>query len=214
MAGSVLRRLRRDRLRRWHRDRHGADSDVQTLTDSGRYEFWAVAAANANNEAATSTCGSETVIVPLTTPRSPSRPRSRGPPTTRNAADGAHITSGESVYDTATVTGAASPTQTVTYYVAGPFLGAFAATDCATGTAIGTGVKSNAQTLTAAGRYEFWAVAAANANNNAATSTCGSETVVITQNIGAKTMGFWRNKNGQGIITSFCKGKDGNCWYG
>ena len=63
MAGSVLRRLRGDRLRRWHRDRHGAASDVQTLDRCRSLRVLGGAAANANNEAATSTCGSETVIV-------------------------------------------------------------------------------------------------------------------------------------------------------
>ena len=53
-----------------------------------------------------------------------------------NIADNANVASGTKVFDTATVTGAASPAQTVSYFYAGPFSTPFASTDCATGTAI------------------------------------------------------------------------------
>ena len=43
-------------------------------------------------------------------------------------------------------------------------------------------------------------------NNEKVTSTCGSETVKITTDVGGKTIGYWRNKNGQAIITKYCAG--------
>src|SRR3954465_15722223 len=169
----------------------GTASDVKTLNDAGRYEFWAVAAANANNNAATSTCGDETVNVGLNSPQISTQVKNAGADgavggtgadADSNIADNASVSIGTKVFDTANVTGAATPTQTITYYMAGPFSGAFAATNCDTGTAIGTGTASDVKTLNDAGRYEFWAVAAANANNNAATSTCGDETVNVGLN--------------------------------
>ena len=169
----------------------GANSDVQTLTDAGRYELWATTAANANNEAATSTCGSETLIVPLNKPSivthlhnagSDGLVGGTGTAADTDLSDGDSVAIGTSIYDTATVTGAATPNPTVTYHIAGPFSGAFAATNCDAGTAIGTGANSDVQTLTDAGRYELWATTAANANNEAATSTCGSETLIVPLN--------------------------------
>ena len=169
----------------------GANSDVQTLTAAGRYELWATTAANANNEAATSTCGDETLIVPQNKPSivthlhnagSDGLVGGTGTAADTDLSDGDSVAIGTSIYDTATVTGAATPNPTVTYHIAGPFSGAFAATNCDAGTAIGTGANSDVQTLTAAGRYELWATTAANANNEAATSTCGDETLIVPQN--------------------------------
>jgi hypothetical protein len=65
---------------------------------------------------------------------------------------------------------------------------------------------SGSVTLSLPGSYEFWATYSGDLNNVGSTSACGSETVAITAPIGGKTIGFWRNKNGQAIITNYCLG--------
>jgi hypothetical protein len=179
----------------------GSHSNVQTLSSAGRYEFWAVYSGDANNAGSTSTCGTESVTVSKSSPGIGTQVKNAGANGAvgggddSDIADDASVTIGTKVFDTATVTGAASPAQTITYYVAGPFTTAFSATNCNSGTSIGTGANSNVQTLSAAGRYEFWAVAAANANNEAATATCGAETVNVS-------------KNKPGIVTQVKKSSD------
>lgn len=145
-----------------------------------------------------------------------------------DVTDGAAVPSGTSVYDTSTLTGSASGggTATVSYYYAGPLSATQdAALLCngSSGTKVGSDVTVTASgtvpnsanvTLSTAGTYQFWAIYSGNDYNNAATSTCRSETVIVSINLGAKTIGFWQNKNGQRIITNGCAGTSGTSLYG
>jgi hypothetical protein len=104
-----------------------------------------------------------------------------------NIADGGNVTIGTGVYDTATITGAtADAGGTVSYYYQNQTV-----PGCSAGTLIGSAVTvtngvvpaSATVTLSTAGTYEFWAAYSGDPpDNNASTSPCGSETVVVGQN--------------------------------
>lgn len=104
-----------------------------------------------------------------------------------NIADGGSVTIGTGVYDTATITGAtADAGGTVSYYYQNQTV-----PGCLNGTLIGSAVAvtngvvpaSATVTLSTAGTFEFWAVYSGDPpDNNASTSPCGSETVVVGPN--------------------------------
>lgn len=109
-----------------------------------------------------------------------------------NIADGGSVVIGTGVYDTATFAGGITDDAggTVSYYYQKQ-TGATATCSIASGTLIGAAVTvtngvvpaSATVTLSAAGTYEFWAVYSGDPpDNNASTSTCGSETVVVGPN--------------------------------
>ena len=101
--------------------------------------------------------------------------------------DGATVPIGTGVYDTAIITGATSDAGgTVSYYYQKEN-----SPTCSNGTLIGSAVtvtnglvpSSATVTLSSSGTYEFWAVYSGDPpDNNASTSPCGSETVVVGLN--------------------------------
>ncbi len=108
-----------------------------------------------------------------------------------NITDGASVAVGTGVYDTATLSGAniASAGGTVSYYSQAQTVNDVSP-NCTAGTLVGSAVNvtngvvpaSASVTLSSTGTYEFWAVYSGDANNLGSTSTCGSETVVVTPN--------------------------------
>ena len=192
------------------------NSSSVVLSAAGVYEFWAVYSGDGNNLGSTSTCGSETVVVPLNTTSIATQVKLASG--NSNVADGGTLVQGTTVYDTATLTGkTANAGGTVTYYVQKQTT---STPTCNAGTSLGAktvlnGVvpKSDNYTFPTSGVYEFWAVYSGDPNNLGSTSACGSETVQVLLNTGAHTIGFWRNKNGQDIITKRCAGTSGTSLY-
>jgi len=168
-------------------------SSTVTLSSAGTYEFWAVYTGDDNNNGATSTCGTETVVVPKNSPTIPTQVKNTNGTTTTtddtNVADGGSVPIGTTVYDTATLSGATSDAGgSVEYFYKQQAAGA-TTPDCTSGTSLGSKTVTNGVvpasdtvTLSSAGTYEFWAVYTGDDNNNGATSTCGTETVVVTPN--------------------------------
>jgi len=106
--------------------------------------------------------------------------------------DGATVPIGTVVYDTATLTNATSDAGGTVSYFYQLQLPADTTPNCLAGTQIGSAVavagavvpNSATVPLNAAGTYEFWAVYSGDptTENNASTSPCGSETVVVAPN--------------------------------
>ena len=101
-------------------------------------------------------------------------------------ADGGSVTIGTGVYDKATITGATADAGGSVSY----FYQKENSPTCSSGALIGSAVTvtngvvpaSATVTLSLAGTYEFWAVYSGDPpDNNASTSPCGSETVVVGQ---------------------------------
>ena len=155
-----------------------------TPTGAGNYWWYASYGGDANNNTATSTCGagmSETTVAKF----SPTL-TATGPGT---GTAGTAIAAGSISSALAGGTTAPAATGTVTFTVFGPQ--ATAPTTCTTGgTTVGTGTTVNGNatynptagfTPTTIGDYWWYASYGGDANNNTATSTCGSlmsETVV------------------------------------
>ena len=121
------------------------------------------------------------------------RPRSRTPraPWHRrddtNIANNATVAIGTQAYDTAGFTGATSDVSgAVTYYVekGDPTCSVTDATSLGAKTigALGAIPDSDNYTFTSAGTYRFWADYPGDDNNDAATSACDSEIVVVGKN--------------------------------
>ena len=160
------------------------DSDNYTFTSAGTYEFWAVYSGDANNDGATSTCLSETVIVDAN--RTTISTQVKNDADDSNIADGAHVAIGTVAYDTADLDGnTANAGGTATYYVEKGDATCSIAGATSLGTknvASGVVPDSDNYTFTSAGTYEFWVVYSGDANNDGATSTCLSETVIVDAN--------------------------------
>ena len=184
-----------------------------TVASAGNYQWQAVfASTNAQNNGATSTCGTEPFTV---APNSPTLATSAGTGsgvlpsgTTPDANSDASCTAltgtltiNTNVCDTATLNGAATPvagTVTYTLYYAGVSGTTPASNSCgATGTPNGSVVFSDVQTIGTsgsipnsadfkaanAGNYQWQAVfTTTNAQNNAAASTCGTEPFTVGPN--------------------------------
>ena len=147
------------------------DSDPITFNSTGDFYWQAVYSGDANNNAATSVCTSEHLVV---TKKSPSIA------TTLSATT---IEVGGTVHDSATLTGAtATAGGTVTYTVYTNNTCTTGAQDAGTVTVTNGAVPdSNPITFNTAGDYFWQAVYSGDANNNGATSTCTSEHLVVTK---------------------------------
>ncbi len=170
-----------------------ANSDTLTLTEAGVYEFWAIYSGDANNNGATSECFTETVNVTKNSPVVTTQVKdTKGTESTTDdtsVTDGASVPIGTEVYDTAAMTGAAAPKSGTVAYRYAPLADGLTCS-ASQGTALGGGnvtngvfPNSNRVSLTNAGTYEFWAIYSGDDNNNGATSTCFTETVVAITDI-------------------------------
>ena len=100
-----------------------------------------------------------------------------------NIANNGHVAIGTVAYDTATFSNASNPTGNVQYYVEKG--DATCTVDAVNTVDLGSkaiGTASNTTTFATAGTYYFWAVYGGDANNNAATSACNSEVVIVDRN--------------------------------
>jgi hypothetical protein len=153
------------------------DSNAITFNQTGDFYWQAAYSGDANNDAATSVCTSEHLVV---TKKSPSI-------ATTLSADTVEV--GGTVHDSAALTGAtANAGGTVTYTV-------YTDTACSAGAqsagtvTVTNGVvpDSNPITFNSAGDFYWQAVYSGDANNNGATSVCASEHLVVTKKQPAMT---------------------------
>lgn len=135
----------------------------------GTYRWVAAYSGDDSNNPVTSACGDEQVVIVKATPGITTKPSGSVP-------------AGGVVSDTATVTGGFHPTGTVTFKLFAP-----GDTSCATAIATRTDTLSGSGTaasggvtIGAAGTYRWTATYSGDANNNAVTSPCSDEQVVVT----------------------------------
>jgi hypothetical protein len=141
-----------------------------TATTPGTYQWTVSYGGDANNNPApTTACGSETVTV------------TKASPTLTTTPSGS-VPVGGSVSDTATLSGSYAATGTVTFDLYGPGdTGCQTALNQHTVTVAGDGSYSSGSVpVTSPGVYNWVASYSGDANNNAAVSGCGSETVKVT----------------------------------
>jgi len=148
------------------------DSDAVTFNSAGTFYWQAAYSGDANNDPATSACQSEIVTV---------NPNAPGITTSLSSNS---VSIGDSVHDSATLSGATSNAGgTVTYTV-------YSNNTCTTSVASG-GTKtvtngsvpnSDDVTFSAAGTFYWQAAYSGDANNGSATSACTSEQVVVNPN--------------------------------
>ncbi len=145
-----------------------------TPTSAGNYRFIAAYSGDISNNAVTTACGdaNESVVVSPVTPKIVTQAS-------------ATVTVGQTISDTATLSGGVNPTGTITFNVFGP-----GDATCATAPAFtsvtavtaGNGTYSSGTfTTTAAGTYRFVAAYSGDANNTAVTTLCNdaNESVVV-----------------------------------
>src|SRR6266581_1792651 len=145
------------------------DSDPISFNTAGTYSFQAVYSGDANNNGASSVCSTEQLLV-------------KANPSITTTLSASTVNIGDSMHDSATLTGATSDAGgTVTY-------SAYAGANTCTGTDLlnstktvsnGTVPDSDAFTPTAAGSYSFQAVYSGDANNNGASSVCSTEQLLV-----------------------------------
>jgi fimbrial isopeptide formation D2 family protein len=160
------------------------------LLSAGTYQWQAVyTSGNGQNGNATSTCGSETFVVQPNSPTLATQAQSSSDNTTFSNVSGA-IAIGSWVRDTATLSGAATPTTGSVVYTL------YSGTSCVQGAPTGSVVFTSTKTLASnaippsgstqlltAGTYQWQAVyTSGNGQNNGATSPCGSETFTVEPN--------------------------------
>jgi hypothetical protein len=145
-------------------------SGTVTTTSPGTYRWTVSYSGDANNNPApTTACGSETVTISKASPSLHTTPS-------------ASVPVGGTISDTATLAGGYNPTGTVTFNLYAP-----GDTTCqssiktVTDTVAGNGTYgSGAVQVNAPGVYNWTAGYGGDANNNTASSGCGSETVTVT----------------------------------
>ena len=157
------------------------DSGNVTFQQAGTYYWQAAYSGDGNNAPATSACTSETIVI------------SPNGPTLTTSLSASSIGNTVTLTDSATLSGSANDTSAIT-------ISAYSGTGSAACT--GTPVESHTETVTttgdrtygpvtfgplAAGHYEFQATIPADANNTAASSTCGDEPVTVTNSPTAST---------------------------
>jgi uncharacterized repeat protein (TIGR01451 family) len=152
------------------------NSDDATFNTAGTYYWRAFYSGDGNNNAASSTCQDETLVV------------GKASPTIATLLSDDSITVGGTIHDSSTLTGATSGaggTVKYRYYsvLADCQAGTFATTG---GTSAGdktvtNGVVPNSDdaTFNTAGTYYWRAFYSGDGNNNAASSTCQDETLVV-----------------------------------
>jgi hypothetical protein len=135
---------------------------------AGTYSFQAVYSGDANNNAATSPCSSEQLLV-------------RTNPTIGTTLSGTSVDVGSTVYDSSSLSGETSDASgTVTYTVYSNSACSLGARAAGVVTVAGGGVPdSNGLVFATAGTYYWQAVYSGDTKNNGATSVCTDETLVV-----------------------------------
>ena len=151
-----------------------ATSPAYTTAQAGDYHWRAIYSGDSNNAMVTTGCGAEPVTV------------SKDTPTVGSAAT-AGGTVGDSISDTATVSGGFSPTGSVTFSLYGPG-DSSCTTDLLTGDssfhnlALTAGsVTTPSYTTSAVGTYNWVATHNGDANNTTVSTACGDETVTMAK---------------------------------
>ena len=151
-----------------------ATSGAYTTTQLGVYNWEATYNGDANNNPATSACGTEQVTVGPASPRLPTIP-----------SPSSGIV-GVTISDSASVTGGFNPTGTVTFALFGPGDTTCSGTNLVASLAgfanvplSGVTATSAGFTTTQVGTYNWTASYSGDANNNPATSACSFEQVVV-----------------------------------
>jgi photosystem II stability/assembly factor-like uncharacterized protein len=172
-----------------------------TPTAPGTYRWTAAYTGDANNEAKTSGCGSETVTVGLATPGLAGQASPGG-------------TAGEAIHDTATLSGAFAPTGTVTFWLYGPEDGTCSGPALAESTATVSGngsYESAAVSPAIAGEYQWVAEYSGDSNNGPAGTACGEpeQGVTVAKAASATTLAASPNPAASGakvILTATVSG--------
>lgn len=177
-----------------------ATSPDFATTSVGTYNWVATYNGDANNNAVSSNCGDEAVVISQATPAIVTVP---------NPTSG---TVGTVISDSATVSDGFNPTGTVTFALYGPGDSTCSGTNLVSGVAGFAGValsggsaSSAGFTTTLVGTYNWVATYNGDSNNNPVTSGCGSEQVVITKPLGDQgcTPGFWKNPKHFALWTGY-----------
>jgi len=148
------------------------DSDSVTFSSAGTFYWQAAYSGDANNNPATSTCVSETLVV------------NKLNPTIATTLSAGTVNIGATVHDSATLSGAtgnAGGTATYTVYSDNSCSALYASAGTKTVTN-GSVPDSDPVTFSSAGTFYWQVVYSGDANNNGATSTCTSEQVVVQKN--------------------------------
>ena len=148
-----------------------------SFSQAGTYYWQAVYSGDANNNGATSLCTSELITI-----------AKNSPTITTTLVTVSPQVALATITDSATLAGAtanAGGTVTYTLYSGSTAAACVAGNQVATATAAVSGgsVANGTFTSIAAGSYELQAVYTGDANNNAATSTCGTEPFTVTKAI-------------------------------
>jgi hypothetical protein len=150
------------------------NSDPIMFNTAGTFDWQAVYSGDANNNPATSTCQTETLVV------------NKATPTISTVLSTTTAMTGTSVHDTATLA-SSTPTAggSVTYTVYSDNSCSAGAQDAGTKVVTNSIVpNSNAIVFNTAGTFYWQVVYSGDANNNAATSTCTEEIVTIIEQKG------------------------------
>lgn len=169
-------------------------------TQVGTYNWIATYNGDVNNNAVSSNCGDEAVVVKPATPNIVTVPNPNGG------------TVGVTISDSATVSGGFNPTGTVTFALYGPGDTTCSGTNLVGGmagfanVALSGGSASSAGYKTlAVGTYNWVATYSGDSNNVSVTSPCGTEQVVVTKPLGNQgcTPGFWKNPKHFALWTGY-----------
>lgn len=151
-------------------------SDSVTFNTAGTYYWQAVYGGDAHNDAASSACTSEVMIVKT------------NPTITTTLVPASPVSIGTAVHDTSSLSGATSDaTGTVTYTVYNSKADCLAGTNGTSAGTVALGSPSSSITFNNAGTYYWQAVYSGDAKNNAASSDCASEPLVVNPNTPSMT---------------------------
>ncbi len=180
-----------------------ATSANYATTQVGTYNWIATYNGDSNNNPVSSNCGDEAVVIQKATPSI----ATVAVPTTGPV--------GTVISDTAAVSGGFSPTGTVTFRLFGPGDSTCAGASLVSGAGFvnvplsGLSASSGGFHTTVAGTYNWVATYNGDANNNAVSSHCGDEAVVISKPLGGQgcTPGFWKNPKHFSLWTGVTPGQ-------